>query len=425
MVDQEKESGGAWGKVPTWDGSPQTWRAFQREMRWWPSALDLESTKKYNLAARWLLRQQGVVRQRGEEFLPDELAYQKAEVAVDLDTGAQVTLVEEDPLSCINKLLKALEDINGRTTLDKRGELRHAFYLEIKRRPGERIAEFCARFRTAFADLRSEGVNLPTGEVGWFFKSNLGFDPLRVQPLDTALLGAEEYESIEREVLRLFKELHVQDPLVRKMNSENRSTPLLQRFLSLQPSSSSRATSYAQSQASSAPRSFRSSSLSSSGRFGGSAFRKPFVPEQAMVSEIEEGEQDDDVELFEAEEEGEAGLEDIIRSEAEALAAELDESAENGLDASMIQEIEDSVETAAEALITMKEARSKLQEVKKDRGYGRAGDGPSKVSQKKASGNHPCFDCLDIGQETRNAANREKDWAENLLSKSLTSRSRF
>ena len=39
--------------------------------------MDLESTKKYNLAARWLLRQSGVVRQRGEEFTPDELAYQK------------------------------------------------------------------------------------------------------------------------------------------------------------------------------------------------------------------------------------------------------------------------------------------------------------------------------------------------------------
>lgn len=46
-------------------------------MMWWQSALDLESTKKYNLAARWLLRQSGVVRQRGEEFTPDELAYQK------------------------------------------------------------------------------------------------------------------------------------------------------------------------------------------------------------------------------------------------------------------------------------------------------------------------------------------------------------
>ena len=34
--------------------------------------------------------------------------------------------------------------------------------------------------------------------------------------------------------------------------------------------------------------------------------------------------------------------------------------------------------------------------MKKDRGYGRAGtgnEGASKVSLKKASGKHPCFDC--------------------------------
>ena len=56
-------------------GTPMTWRAFKREMSWWTSSFDLEATKKFNLAARWLLRQSGTVRQRGEEFLP--LAYQK------------------------------------------------------------------------------------------------------------------------------------------------------------------------------------------------------------------------------------------------------------------------------------------------------------------------------------------------------------
>ena len=39
-----------------------------------------------------------------------------------------------------------------------------------------------------------------------------------------------------------------------------------------------------------------------------------------MVSEVEEGEQDDDAELIEAEEDGDVGLEEIIRTEAEALA---------------------------------------------------------------------------------------------------------
>ena len=56
MAEAKEKYGGAWSRVPTWDGSPLTWRAFKREMAWWTSALDLESTRRYNLAARWLLR---------------------------------------------------------------------------------------------------------------------------------------------------------------------------------------------------------------------------------------------------------------------------------------------------------------------------------------------------------------------------------
>jgi len=75
MGDDEKGQTSAWYKVPTWDGSPATWRGFRREMSWWISSLNIEDTKKYNLAARWLLRQTGSVRARGEEFLPEEFHF--------------------------------------------------------------------------------------------------------------------------------------------------------------------------------------------------------------------------------------------------------------------------------------------------------------------------------------------------------------
>ena len=71
-----------------------------------------------------------------------------------------------NPLAGIEKLMSTFEEINGKTTLDKRGELRNQFYLELRRRPGERIVEFSTRFRTMVSDLRIEGVNLPSGEVG-------------------------------------------------------------------------------------------------------------------------------------------------------------------------------------------------------------------------------------------------------------------
>ena len=104
-MSDDKEGGyGTWGEVPVWDGSPMTWRAFKREMSWWLSSLDLESTKKYNLAASWLLRQSGTVRQRREEFTPAELAYQKAVEYQDPETGETLTITPEDPLAGMNKL---------------------------------------------------------------------------------------------------------------------------------------------------------------------------------------------------------------------------------------------------------------------------------------------------------------------------------
>lgn len=97
--------------------------------------------------------------------------------------------------------------------LDKRGDLRNALYLELKRRPGERINEFCTRFRSAVADLKMEGVTLPSSELGWLLKQKLGLDAIRQQLLETALQGRESYEETEVEVLRLFQDLHVADPL--------------------------------------------------------------------------------------------------------------------------------------------------------------------------------------------------------------------
>ena len=115
MADLGGDYGGVWSKCPVWDGSPLTWRAFKREMGWWTSSLDLEGTRKFNLAARFLMRQSGTVRQRGEEFSPDELEYQKAVKAKDPETGEDVTIVEEDLLAGLNKLMAALEGLNGQS----------------------------------------------------------------------------------------------------------------------------------------------------------------------------------------------------------------------------------------------------------------------------------------------------------------------
>ena len=411
MAEDEKGTS-AWFKVPTWDGSPATWRSFRKEMDWWVSSLDLDATKRYNLAARWLLRQSGVVRQRGEEFTPAELAYKKAEMGRDPDTGEEIELEPEDPLAGLNKLLKALESINGKTDLDKKGELRSQFYLELKGKPCERISEFTTRFRTLTAEMKLEGIVLPPAELGWFLREKLGLDSIRKQLLETALQGRDRYEEVEVEVLRLFKDIHTADPLYKRSQMNDGKPSLMQRFLAH--------TSHQRSSASTSG-SGSVSSFGRGGRFGGSAssvassrpssFRsfggRPPM-RQAMVAEFEETEEnadyEEEAEPAEGDDGGPQSLEEVLQTEAEQLASEIQMLEEDGnLDPSLVEELESGVEAAAESLVTMREARSKIADLRKDRGYGRVGSAPGSPS--KPHGNQvnsskktsKCFDCGEFG----------------------------
>ena len=401
MAEANGDAGGqsgSWYRVPTWDGSPATWREFRREMKWWLHSLDLKSTAKYNLAARWLIRQTGIVRQRGEEFDPDELAYKPAEMGVDPESGEEVELVPADYLCGLNKLLNALESINGRTQLDKRGELRQQFYVDLRRKAGERTSEFSTRFRTLVADLKSEGVIIQDAELGWFLREKLGLDPLRRQLLDTALQGDESYGRIEAEILRLFKDLHQSDPLYRKAPQDGfRPKLTVRRMFDFNRSGGvSSATSTAPS------RSLPSSS--------GSSWKRPMSAaassvgyRRALVTEAEQEPEAEVDEVYEtaAEEpvaEDAPALEEYLMNEAEVFAAELKDAEECGIDAQVLEELEADFEQAAETLVTMKEARSRLNEIRKDRGFNKGGPGSTKgnvnvPSSKKASGKHPCFDC--------------------------------
>eukprot|EP00439_Symbiodinium_sp_Y106_P030299 s2423_g3.t1 len=303
MADNKDESTSSWYKVPTWDGSPLTWRSFRREMDWWVSSLDLEGTRKYNLAARGLLRQTGVVRQRGEEFTPKELEYQKEMRGRD-DEGNETVLVEEDLLAGLHKLLACLEEINGRTTLDKRGE-----HQQLGRRPGERVSEFCSRFRTVVADLKQEGVKIPDSELGW-----------------------QEYALIEAEI----------GP---KANGH---------------------------------------------LFGHSWAVRQIVAE----AEDEEGEAEEYNEDEGHADEEPAGLEEVLQTEAAALAAEIEELAEEGADDELIGGLEASVEAGAEALASSAAGAEVPGGAPAGKAAGKKG---ATAASRKASGKHPCFDCGEHG----------------------------
>ena len=193
-----------WGSRPHQEhGNPSNWRSFRRGMGWWMASLDSESCRKFNVAARWTLRQTGVVRARCEEFEPHELEAKQPVTATDPDSGEVVVIEEGDAFAGLKKLLRWLEELNGKTALDRKGDLRAQFYQELKRQPHERINTFCARFRSLVGEMRREGIEIPEGELGWFLRERLGLDPIRKQLLETALAGKDSYQDVEGECLRL------------------------------------------------------------------------------------------------------------------------------------------------------------------------------------------------------------------------------
>lgn len=61
-----------------------------------------------------------MVRQPGEEFTPKELEAKKAIKSIGPATGTEIVLQEAGSLFGLNKLLDALEGINGKGELDKK-----------------------------------------------------------------------------------------------------------------------------------------------------------------------------------------------------------------------------------------------------------------------------------------------------------------
>ena len=97
-----------------------------------------------------------------------------------------------------------------------------------------------------------------------------------------------------------------------------------------------------------------------------------------------------------------------MQCEAEVLAAEIQELEESGdIDTAVLEELEAGVEQAAESLVTMREARSRINEIKKDRGFGRAPTGSKlklngnqvekKKKKKKKKTKMQCWDCGEFG----------------------------
>ena len=84
-------------------------------------------------------------------------------------------------------------------------------------------------------------------------------------------------------------------------------------------------------------------------------------------------------------------LEEVLQAEAEVLATELQSLEDDGA----------GVEAAAESLVTMREARSCISEMRKDRGFGKVGQGKGAAAKVKPASTKKssttCWDCGEYG----------------------------
>lgn len=83
--------------------------------------------------------------------------------------------------------------------------------------------------------------------------------------------------------------------------------------------------------------------------------------------------EEDDHETYEAIQEEELEDEDPamlqLQSEVEVMAAELEDLVNNGVEETEIAALEDSLDNAVEALVTMNEAKQQIAALRKDRGF--------------------------------------------------------
>ncbi|CAJ1448249.1 unnamed protein product, partial [Effrenium voratum] len=321
--------------IPVWDGKAESLRDFRKLVSWWVSSIDLTKTVNFNLAARFAMKQKGSARLRALEFEPADLEYRPAETQQDPETEEELVLVEADYTRGIYKILDAWEEMVGRTLTDRRGELRERFYLHLRRPAHESVSNFALRYRTLLAELKSEGVVVDDAEAAWFYKNKLGLSGIQKQLLETTLgTNADVYADCERESFGGHHSTNVAENADEEWYGNYEETEA----------------------------------------------------EVVVVAGAEDcgGHPGEAGEAIEARE--------VLQSEVEVLASELEEAAaDESLDEQTLAELEGQLEQAVEALVTMREAKTRLAAVRKDRGFKGAGRGTGKGPDKKNSQCRACY----------------------------------
>ena len=348
----------SFSRIPQWDGTPSSFRTFERAVKWWLSGEDLAKTLSFNLAARFVQRQTGTARARAMEFEPEELAGIPAATQWDDTRQEYIVIAPAQPTAGIDKVMAAFRSMVGDEVVERKTTLRDEFHKELARRHNERVIDFASRFRDKVSEMKREGIALDDEELGYQLSQKLGLNQSQRQLLEVAMTGRERtYANIEQQVTKLFKDLHGMPNREAPRQAQPFSRPgsgFRQGFGKWRtPSNSSAASTTAPS------------TSSASGR-----------PRLAMEAVQEGAGQDEDYDAagaegaYEYEDDGQV-LEGAMEREMQAFAAELDTWESTGPEEhSLAAEAEAEGERFVEAYVAMQEARQRLAAVRKDRKYG-------------------------------------------------------
>ena len=153
MLDSRADSGyvdgGFDARIPVWDAKPETWERFKKDMKWWQAGEDV-SKVKFNVGVRFVKRQRGVVKSRLEEFEPSAIrGVMPFQISpADPVAGTPAVWDDGDVFKGINDILMpSLGTMTGTDDNSEKASLRTGWHKTLFRRSGERMIDWCQRFR--------------------------------------------------------------------------------------------------------------------------------------------------------------------------------------------------------------------------------------------------------------------------------------
>ena len=237
----------------------------------------------------------------------------------------------------------------GMDVAETKAELQDQFYKHLSRKTGERVIDWMSRFREHTSNMKAEGIVIDDEELVYMLKEKTRLTPYRREMLDTFLGAGADYGKTEAAIVRLFGKMH-----------ENEK-----------PRASERAANVAAN--------------------------------EDMMWDVTERE------VYDARAEPRDDTDaDPVLDELDAVLRELDAEGD-GVDAQAAAELETAAGAMAEAYVTMRESKQKMQATRKDRKFGApAAEGSSStMSSKGAKGKGKQSFAKGAGKARRSIENRK------------------